>query len=148
MSSGLAAANPAPRVSTGVDIALKLDTDLVPVERVQPSLSKRLQQQMTLWTNELGSHLNLLTGDIVDMRFDVRQRRGWLRVGTLSSRGGFVMSGRIKVNGTVARIRPRLTLALRSSSLELELPPIEIATQNVQGERSVELRVPIFEGRF
>jgi hypothetical protein len=147
-AAGSALANPAPRVSTGVDIALELDLDLVPMPRVRPSLGKQLQQKMTLWTNELGAHLNLLTGDMLDMRFDVTSKRGWLRVGALSSRGGFVMSGRVKVRGTVARIKPRLTLALRSSSLELELPAIEVATQNVQGERSVELRVPIFEGRF
>lgn len=148
VASGAAFAEPAPKIDTGFDIALKLDLDLVPIERVRLSLGKRLQQQMTLWTNEFGSRLNLLTGDMVDMRFDVRGKRGWLRVGTLSSRGGFMINGRVRIRGTVARIKPRLTLALRSTSLDLELPAIEIASQNVQGERSVELRVPIIEGRF
>ena len=148
LTSSSAAADPSPRLSTGVDLALRLDEELVPSTRVRPSLGKRLQAKMTLWTNELGAHLNVLTGDMVDMRFDVLEKRGWLRVGTVSSRGGFAFSGRVRVRGSVARIRPRLTLALRDSSLELELPPVEIATQNVQGERSVEVRLPIFEGRF
>lgn len=145
--SHLALAEPSPRITTGVDLALRLDHNLVPV-RVRPSLGKQLENKMTLWTNELGDHLNALTGDMLDMHFDVRHRRGWLRIGSVSSRGGFLFRGRIKIRGTVARIRPKLTLALRDSSLELELPPIEIASQNVRGERSVEVRLPIFEGRF
>lgn len=147
-AAGPAAAEPSPRISTGVDLALRLDVDVVPMRRIRPSLGKQLQNKMTLWTNELGAHLNLLSGDMLDMRFDVRHKRGWLRVGALSSRGGFVINGRVKVRGSVARIRPKLTLALRDSSFELQLPPIEIATQSVRGERSVEVRLPIFEGTF
>lgn len=112
------------------------------------SLSRHMTDKLTLWSNEIGGHLSLLTLDLVDMRFDVRRRHAALRLGALSPDVGLRLDSAIIVRGNVARVNASLALAVAGRRLELEIPTFEVVTQNVRGERSVEVRVPLIEGRF
>lgn len=149
-TAGPAAADPgARRHRDAADRALDhaLELRLARLAR-RPSLGHQLQAKLSLWGNELGDQLQLLTLDLVDLDFDVLSRRADLRLGTVTQRVGFLINGHIQMRGNVARIKTRLTLGLEDSHFELDLPTFEVASQSVQGERSVELRVPILEGSF
>lgn len=130
-----------------LSLDLELDGELARLAG-RPSLGRQLKTKLTLWGNELGSHLNLLTMDLLDLELDVHLRHANLRLGTVTPRLGFRLAGDIQMRGDVARVKTRLTLGLRQRTLELDLPTFEIASQSVEGERSVELRLPILEGSF
>jgi hypothetical protein len=145
-----AAADPVVRaeiVPAGLDLGVDLQLQ-IKTRTKKPSLGRRVKTQLTLWSNELGAHLNVLTLDLVDLRFDVARRHAAVRLGGLSPRLGFLVDGDIVVRRGVARVQTRLTLGLEGKTLELDLPAFELASQNVQGERSVEVRLPVFEGTF
>lgn len=133
----------------GADVGeLQLEAELRTSASKKKSLGRHLTDKITLWGNELGTHVNVLTLDMVDMRFNARQRRAAIRVGALAEQLGLRINGDIKVRSNVARVKSSIALGLRGRNLRFDLPVFEVVSQNVLGERSVELRLPIIEGRF
>ena len=133
----------------GADITkLQLEAELRSSSAAKKSLGRHVTDKLTLWGNEVGGHVNLLTLDMVDMRFNARKRRAAIRVGALAERLGLQINGDIKVRSNVARVKSSIALGLNGRSFRLDLPVFEVVSQNVRGERSVELRLPIIEGRF
>ena len=133
----------------GADVAdLELEADLEAHMDAKKSLGRHLTDKLTLWSNELGTHVNMLTLDLVDLQFDMQRRNAHVRVGALSENVGLRVAGNIRVRANVARIRSSLALAIRGQRYRFELPVFEVTSQDVGGERSVEVRVPIVFGRF
>jgi len=153
-TAGLAHADFGPSESEGdaapgaVVADLQLEASLDARTGLKRSVGYHLTEKATLWSNELGTHLNMLTMDLVDLNFDVRKRRANVRVGALTDSGGLRIDGRIKVRSNVARIQSSLALGLRGQTYQIDLPVFEVVTQDVGGERSVELRLPIIYGHF
>jgi hypothetical protein len=119
---------------------------LIPKRR---SLSGRVVDNLTVLGDELGLHLSALTADLVRFDFDFAQKHGRFKLGggtgeTLLLR----VDGDVQVQGSVARIKSRVDLGLAGEQLSFQLPDLDLATQSVQGERAVELRLPLVEGKF
>ncbi len=148
-AAGLAEADMGPPADGGpIGARLELHASLDSRAGHKKSMGRHLTDKLTLWSNELGSHLNLLTVDMIDFHFDVRKRYANVRIGGLSDGTGVQVDGDIKVRHNVARIRSKLALGVRGQTLRFELPVFEVTSQDVGGQRSVELRLPIIEGTF
>ena len=110
-----------------------------------PSLETHITDRLTWLGNTLGEHLDLLSGDMVQLRFDGRHRRGHFRLG-----GGTVSALQIQVDGDVqfddanARVRARIDLALRGHLLHLDLPDFEMSPAEYRGEHGVQVQLPVF----
>lgn len=114
------------------------------------SLSTRIAERMNVLGDELGTHLSTVTADLVRLEFDFVRREGRFRLG-----GGDGDSVKLQLDGDVevnaagtARVHSRLGLGLAGGSLSLPLPPVDLVTRTVAGERVYELRLPVFEGHF
>jgi hypothetical protein len=117
--------------------------------RRQSQLSEVIVDQLTELCNELGYHLDVVSMDLVALRVDGRRRRMSLGVG--ASAGGYLAfrfdSDFHFIDG-VARVTTRINLGLAGKSLDLQLPEVELVPTSYQGERGVEVRLPIVTGRF
>jgi hypothetical protein len=113
------------------------------------TLEQRLTRNFTLLSNEMGLHLRNLSGEVIDMKFDLGGRRAKINLG--GGDGGHLrlrLHSSVIMHGKIARIATKVDLALFGKPLQLELPEFEIVPQTLDGRSWVELRVPIVEGRF
>lgn len=137
-----AVAAPRPAVAEPVVVADRWPE--VPADHA-PSLGVQITDRLTWLCNTLGQHLDLLSGDLVQLRFDGRQRRAHVRLG-----GGTSDALQIQLDGDVqfddanARVRARIDLALRGHLLHLDLPDFEMSPAEYRGDRGVQLRLPVF----
>jgi hypothetical protein len=115
----------------------------------QLRLSQQLTDQLTELGNLIGTHVNLLSDDMLGLRFDGRNRRARLRLGT--GEGQYL---RFKLDSDWhfahgrARIQARLDLGVGDRSFRLELPDLEMVPASYRGDRGVEVRLPLFERRW
>ncbi len=113
------------------------------------TLSQQVQDQITETLNQIGGHLDVLSSDMVAVKFDVRKRRAWVRVG-----GGdeqyltFRLASDVLFTDGVARVNTRVDLAFRGRKLQFELPEMEMVPASYRGERGVEVRLPLLRRRF
>ncbi len=112
------------------------------------SLKDRVTKNLTLMSNEMGLHMKTLTGDMVDMTFDVRARKARVKLNAGSEGLSLNLDSKLVMRGKIARVSTTLDLDLFGESLSLDLPDFELVPQSWQGQRWVEFRVPIIEGRF
>jgi hypothetical protein len=104
---------------------------------------------VTLLSDQAGLHLRNLTFDLVDFRFDARERQGRFRFGGGdSARLRLNIDGRYALQGDQARVVTRLELGLFGKSLQLELPEVDFAPTIWNGETGVAVTMPILHGRF
>ncbi len=130
----------------GTAYADKLTELPEPVARV--SLKDRVTRNLTLMSNEMGLHVKTLTGEMIDMTFDVRGRKARLKLNAGSESLLLNLDSKIVMRGKIARVSTTLDLSLFGESLTLDLPDFELVPQSWQGQRWIEFRVPIIEGRF
>lgn len=112
-------------------------------------LSQQITDELTELGNFLGTHINVLSDDILAMKFDGRNRYARIRLGTgegdylrfrLDS-DWYFMKGK-------ARVQARLDVGIGTHQLHLELPDIDMVPASYRGERGVEIRLPIYERRW
>ncbi len=130
----------------GTAYADKLTELPEPVARV--SLKDRVTKNLTLMSNEMGLHMKNLTGDMVDMTFDVKARKARLKLNAGSESLSLNLDSKVVMHGKIARVSTTLDLGLFGDTLSLDLPDFELVPQSWQGQRWVEFRVSIIEGRF
>jgi hypothetical protein len=112
-------------------------------------LSQQITDQLTELGNFIGGHVNVLSDDVLGLRFDGRARRARFRLGT--GAGQFL---RFKLDtdwhftAGKARIATRIDLGLGKHEWHLELPDVEMLPSSVYGDRGVEVRLPILEKRW
>lgn len=120
----------------------------VPIGR-QLKLSQQITDHLTELGNFIGGHVNVLSDDMLGLRFDGRGRRASVRFGT--GEGQYL---RFKVDtdwhfaAGKARIATRIDLGLGHHEFHLNLPDFEMLPTSVYGERGVEVRLPLFERRW
>jgi hypothetical protein len=113
------------------------------------TLSQQITDTLTELGNALGYHVDVLSKDMLEMQFDGRRRRAYVRVG-----GGdeqlltFRLASSVLFSDGRALINTRLDLAIAGRALHLELPELEMVPASYHGERGVELRWPVFKRTF
>jgi hypothetical protein len=122
---------------------------LTPAIPKRRSLGGRVVDNLTLIGDGLGLHVSALTADLVRFDFDFAKKHGRFKVGG-GTGDSFLLrvDGDVRVHGSVARITSRVDLGLAGEQFSFQLPDVDLATQSVQGERAVELRLPLLEGKF
>lgn len=118
--------------------------------RQQRALSEQIVDQLTELGNELGTHLDVLSMDLLALRVDGRGRRVHLGVGAGESGGylSFHLGSEFHFIDGVARVTTRIDLCIAGRDLALELPEMELAPTSYRGERGVEVRLPLIQKRF
>jgi hypothetical protein len=112
-------------------------------------LSQQIADQLAELGNTVGTHLAVLSHEVLWMSFDGRSRRAKLHVG-----GGNPRYLELKLASDMqfidgrATIYARIDLAIAGEQMRLELPEIEMVPTCVRGERGVEVRLPLFRQRF
>lgn len=132
------------------DIQLALSDrwrEVPPSQRLR--LSDQITDQLTELGNFIGTHVNVLSDDILMMKFDGRRRYARIRFGT-----GEDTYLRFKFDSDwyfaqgKARVQARLDLGVGSHQFHLELPDVDMVPASYRGDRGVEVRLPLFERRW
>lgn len=118
--------------------------------RQQRDLSAQIIDQLAELGNELGTHLDLLSMELLALRVDGSGRRVHLGVGAGESGGylSFHLGSEFHFIDGVAKVTTRIDLCIAGRDLALELPEMELAPTSYRGERGVEVRLPIIQKRF
>jgi hypothetical protein len=136
-------------------VAHASDTDLY--DRLWPeppisarlSLSQQLIEQLTVFGNTVGFHMNQLSADVISFEMDARARTARFRVGGGDARYlTFELAGDIEFVAGEARITPELVVGIAGRTLRVELPEVDMVPASYRGERGVEIRIPIFRRTF
>ncbi len=113
------------------------------------SLSLRVKANLNDYSDEFTLSLRKMTSGLVAMKFDFVGQSARLGLG-----GGDPNAFRLRlesdvlVTGSQARVQSRLDLAVAGYRLAIDVPVFDVKTESVAGARAVELRLPVFEGRF
>ena len=118
-----------------------------PVAKGQP-LKDRVTKNLTLMSNEMGLHVKNLTGEMIDMSFDVQARKARVKLNAGSGDLALNVDSKLVMRGKVARVSTTLDLTFLGDNLTLDLPDFEMVPQSWQGQQWVEFRLPIIEGAF
>jgi hypothetical protein len=127
------------------------DQKLVPAEKIDrgPGWSWRLAEKMTLAGDELSLSLRALTFDTMDVKFDGHTRRARMRMSagkTDSFSLGF--DSDIDFKAGYASVDATVHLAVMGRSYDLDVPRFDVVPRSYEGERYVELRVPVIDFKF
>lgn len=118
--------------------------DVPPSQRLK--LSQQITDELTELGNFIGTHVNVLSDDILMMKFDGRRRYARIRFGT--GEGQYL---RFKFDSDwffakgKARVHARVDLGIGTHQFHLELPDIDMVPASYHGDRGVEVRLPLFE---
>ena len=121
--------------------------DVPPSQRLR--LSVQITDGLTELGNFVGTHVNVLSDDILMMKFDGRKRYARIRFGT--GEGQYL---RFKFDSDwyfakgKARVQARVDLGIGTHDFHLELPDIDMVPASYRGDRGVEVRLPLFERRW
>jgi hypothetical protein len=121
--------------------------DVPPSQRLK--LSQQITDERTELGNFIGTHVNVLSDDILMMKFDGRRRYARIRFGT--GEGQYL---RFKFDSDwyftqgKARVLSRVDLGIGDHQFHLELPDIDMVPASYRGDRGVEIRLPLFERRW
>lgn len=125
------------------------EPDDLPPPPVEMTMSYQLKERLTLYSGELGQHLNALSFNLVDFDFNAHTRHAKLRLGgELGSQLSLRIDGDVMFQRGIARVATRVDLAVVGRHLRFELPEFEMVPRTWAGERWVEVRLPLLEGRF
>lgn len=115
----------------------------------QLKLSQQITDQLAELGNFIGGHVNLLSDDMLGLKFDGRGRRARLRFGTGAGQYlRFKFDSSWHFTQGRARIAARVCLGIGTHEWHVELPDVEMLPTSVYGERGVEVRLPLFERRW
>jgi hypothetical protein len=112
-------------------------------------LSVQIIDEVTELGNLIGTSMNELSDDAIGLKFDGRKRRAKLRLGTGEGEYlRFRLDSDWHFSQGKARIVAKLQLGIGEHHWNIELPDMEMAPTSVQGQRGVEIRIPLIEKKF
>lgn len=119
-----------------------------PPRPLAPSISQRLEDELTLLGETLDAHLQPLTFDALDLRVDGRARRARLRLGTRTRYLSLRLVGDVRFRSGLADVDAAIDLGIAGTEVRIELPAFELVPRSYLGERYVEVRVPLLKRSF
>jgi hypothetical protein len=113
------------------------------------SLDQQIVDRMTELGNRAADHIDVLSRDAVGLHIDGRHQRAHLRLTAGKARYLTLrMDEDIHIGDGMARVASHVDLGIGGHSLHLELPDFEMVPASYQGDRYVEVRLPLFERRW
>ena len=120
----------------------------VPTAR-QLTLAQQLTDSLTELGNTLGYHLDMLSADMLALRFDGRHRRARVKFGMVDSEYvTFKFDSLVQFSDGMARIQAHLDLGIAGHILHVDMPDMEMLPTEYHGERGIQLRVPLYQRYF
>ncbi len=137
--------------TAGEAVAEKESNHLLAKPLIAPrlKLSAAVKANLNQYSNEAAFQLGEMTMGMLDMRFDLQKKRARVNFG-----GGDPESFRLHIDSDViigkgrARVQARVDLAIAGIRWQVEVPDVDLDTENVSGERAVMLTLPLIEGAF
>jgi hypothetical protein len=111
--------------------------------------SWRLAEKMTLAGDELGLHLRAVTFNSIDVNFDGHKRIAHLRLQAGEAKKvALGIDGDVAFKKGYARVNATVHLGMAGKIWRLELPEFDMVPRSWDGNRYVELRLPVIDLRF
>ncbi len=114
--------------------------------------ARPMREQLADVFDEVGAaideHLGVLTNDVLDLRLDTRHRRGRIRVRGEVARAALALDSAVRWERGGAHVTARIDLRLGDHAVRIDVPEFEVRPTSVDGERGVEVRVPLITGTF
>jgi hypothetical protein len=114
--------------------------------------ARPMRQQLAEAFDDIGAtldeHLGILTNDVLDLELDTLHKRGRVRIRGETSRAAVDLDSDIQWRKGGAHVSARIALRLGDHEVEIEIPEFEVRPTTVDGERGVEVRVPLITGTF
>lgn len=123
-------------------------TDVGDLDPIRPKVSEQIADSVTELGDEVDAHLGALSAGVVTLRFDGRSREIHLGFDLEGDNASFSFRSDVHVRGGVARVDARIDLRLVGRHVHFDIPDFEVAPRSHDGDRYVEVRIPIFTGRF
>jgi hypothetical protein len=108
----------------------------------------KVAEGVTELGDEIDAHLGALSAGVVSLKFDGRSRQIHLGFDLEGDNASFKFRSDVVVRGGVARIDARIDLRLVGRHVHVELPDVEVVPRSYDGDRYVEVRLPLLTGRF
>lgn len=114
-----------------------------------PKWSWRLAEKMTLAGDELGLHLRAITFNSLDMNFDGHKRIAHLRMQAGEAKKvALGIDSDVAFKSGYARVNASIKLGIAGKTWKLDLPEFDMVPRSYDGERYVELRLPVIDFSF
>lgn len=110
--------------------------------------AEKVAEGVTELGDEIDAHLGALSAGVVSLKFDGRSRQIHLGFDLEGENASFKFRSDVVVRGGVARIDARIDLRLVGRHVHVELPDVEVVPRSYDGDRYVEVRLPLLTGRF
>jgi hypothetical protein len=131
--------------------------DDLPMDKQWPALphyhetsdSDQIADHLSDIGNTMGAHLDQLSHDVLQIHVDGRAQRARMRIG-----GGNPHYLEFRVDSDwhfaegKARVAARVELGLAGHELNVQLPAMDLSTDNYHGESMVQVNVPLLERHF
>lgn len=118
-------------------------------KKIQRTYSEQIADRLTALGDEMDEHFGKLSLDRVAIRVDGRARRARIRLG--KGDGGMLslrIDSDIKFEHGLAHVNARIDLSINGYKMHLDLPKVDLVPSSYQGEKYLEVRIPLIEGRF
>lgn len=134
-------------IDTSGDVAV-MDTSAVP-ERLARSYSQQIEDRLTWLGDQMDAHFGRLSLDEVAFKFDGREHRAKIRLGKgdgklLSMR----IDGDVKFEHGLAHVDAAINLSINGYQMHLDLPQVDLVPSSYEGEKYLEVRIPLIKGTF
>ena len=109
----------------------------------------QLTDHLTELGNQIGEHLDLLSHDYFRIHVDGRAQRARMRLGGGNPRYlAFRVDSDWHFAEGKARVAAKLELGLAGHEINVQLPAMDLSTDNYHGEGMVQVNIPVLERHF
>jgi hypothetical protein len=125
-----------------------MDTSAVP-KKLGRTYTQQIEDRLTWLGDQMDAHFGRLSLDEVAFKFDGRDRRAKIRLGKgdgklLSMR----IDGDVKFENGLAHVDAAINLSINGYQMHLDLPQVDLVPSSYQGEKYLEVRIPLIKGTF
>ena len=114
-----------------------------------PKWSWRLAEKMTIAGDELGLHLRAITFNSLDMNFDGHKRIAHLRMQAGEAKKvALGIDSDVAFKSGYARVNATIKFGVAGRTWQLDVPEFDVMPRSWNGERYVEVRLPVVDLKF
>jgi hypothetical protein len=118
-------------------------------KKLERTYSQQIEDRLTALGEEIDTHCGKLSFDRVAISVDGRGHRAKVRLG---KGGGGMLSmridGDVKFEHGLAEVDAKIDLSINGYQMQLDLPRFDLVPTSYQGEKYLEVRLPLISGTF